>query len=72
MKERTHLDHAIASVREIESALNDNVGLIEMGEEEGDAGIVAEAEAALAALRDTAEKKQLESLLSGEADGNDA
>lgn len=72
MKERTHLDHAIQSVRVIESALNDNIGLIEMGEEEGDAGIVAEAEAALVDLRNAAEKKQLESLLSGEADGNDA
>ncbi len=72
MKERTHLDHAIQSVREIESALNDNIGLIEMGEEEGDAAVVAEAEAALADLRNAAEKKQLESLLSGEADGNDA
>ncbi len=72
MKERTHLDYAIRSVREIESALNDNIGLIEMGEEEGDATVVAEAEAALADLRNAAEKKQLESLLSGEADGNDA
>lgn len=72
MKERTHLDHAIQAVRAIESALGDNVGLIEMGEEEGDASVVADAEAALAVLRDATEKKQLESLLSGEADGNDA
>lgn len=72
MKERTRLQGQIDNVKSIESSLSDNIGLIEMGEEEGDAGIVAEAEAALAELKITARKKQLESLLSGEADGNDA
>ena len=72
MKERTRLQGQIDNVKSIESKLSDNIGLIEMGEEEGDAGIVAEAESALAELKITARKKQLESLLSGEADGNDA
>jgi peptide chain release factor 2 len=72
MKERTRLQGQIDNVKSIESTLSDNIGLIEMGEEEGDAGIVAEAESALAELKITARKKQLESLLSGEADGNDA
>jgi peptide chain release factor 2 len=46
--------------------------LIELGESEGDSQIVAEAEANLEKLRDEAQKRELESLLSGEADGNDA
>jgi peptide chain release factor 2 len=46
--------------------------LIEMGEAEGEPEIVAEAEASLEALRARAAKIELESLLSGEADGNDA
>lgn len=72
MKERTTLDNRISAVREIETTLKDNIELIQLGEEEGDDGIVREAEAGLEKLRVSAEKKQLESLLSGEADGNDA
>lgn len=72
MRERTTLAARIDAVRAVENALNDNVGLIEMGEAEGDAGIVAESERALLALRDEAAKKELESLLSGEADANEA
>ena len=54
----------------MEREVADNVGLIELGTEENDAAIVAEAEAGLARLRDQAAAKRLESLLSGEADGN--
>jgi peptide chain release factor 2 len=42
-----------------------------LGEAEGDDGIVKEAEATLEKLRDEAAKRELESLLSGEADAND-
>ncbi len=72
MQERTKLDQAIQAVREIETGINDNSELIEMGEEEGDAAIVKEAETALKELKVIADKKQLESLLSGEVDGNNA
>lgn len=72
MKERTALDSQIARIRHIETTLNDNVELIAMGEEEGDEVIVSDAEKALLALNTYAEKYQLESLLSGEADTNDA
>jgi len=51
--------------------LADNVELIEMGEAEGDADVVAEAESAIRALRDRAAQKEIEALLDGEADGND-
>lgn len=72
MKERTKLESAISGVRTIETSVNDNVELIEMGEEEGDSEIIKEAENSLKSLKKEADKKQLESLLSGEVDGNDA
>jgi peptide chain release factor 2 len=48
------------------------VGLIELGELEGDQGIVAEAEKALVKLKADVAEQELETLLSGEADGNDS
>lgn len=72
MKERNQLEQKINAVRAVESGMNDSAELIAMGEEEGDASIVKEAEASLNAWRVKAEKMQLESLLSGEADSNDA
>ena len=45
--------------------------LVELGEAEGDADVVAEAEVALAQLRNQAVKAELNTLLSGEADAND-
>ena len=71
MRERTRLDGALQSFRDIEQELSDTVELIELGEAEADADVVAEAESALAALRDNVARRELESLLSGEADGND-
>merc|ERR1711991_390555 len=58
-------------ITSLQTELNDAVELIELGEMEGDTDVVSEAEAAIAALVPMAEKRQLESLLSGEADGND-
>ena len=71
MRERQHLDDAINGLKRLESQLSDNLELIEMGEEEGDTGIVTEAEAALKELRTEVTRQQIESLLSGEADSND-
>jgi peptide chain release factor 2 len=59
-------------VRELEAGIRDNSELIELGAAEGDDAIVKEAEQALLALRDTASRYQIETLLSGEADSNDA
>jgi peptide chain release factor 2 len=59
-------------VRAIENNLNDQIGMIEMAEAEGDASLVAEAEKSLLAIKDDVAKRELESLLSGELDGNDA
>jgi peptide chain release factor 2 len=72
MRERQALVDANATYRTITQDLQDNIDLIELGEAEGDAGVVAEAEAALKALAEKAAQKELEALLDGEADGNDA
>jgi peptide chain release factor 2 len=71
MRDRQGLSDQIAVYRRIEGELNDNVELIELGEAEGDQSIVADAEAALRTLGAYAAEKELESLLNGEADGND-
>ncbi|WP_340162203.1 peptide chain release factor 2 [uncultured Hoeflea sp.] len=71
MRERQQLDDAINGLKRLESQLSDNLELIEMGEEEGDSGIVSEAEAALKELRTEVTRQQIGSLLSGEADSND-
>lgn len=71
MKERTRLDKKVSSVLDIEQMLNDNIELIDMGESEGDEAIVRESEDILEKLKAKVERRQLESLLSGEADGND-
>ena len=70
-RERAHLDNAIKSYSALERELDDALTLIELGEAEGDQGSVAEAEAQLKDLRARAAKRELESLLSGEADAND-
>ena len=71
MRERTRLDGAIEKVRAIERELDDALGLIELGEAEGDDDVVAETTASLEALRAEVARQELETLLSGEADVND-
>ncbi len=71
MRERQQLEDSIAAIGTLEQELSDNVELIALGEEEGDDSVVAEAEAALGALNAEATRRQVETLLSGEADGND-
>jgi peptide chain release factor 2 len=72
MRERNQLDQAIQSYDRIERTLADNVELIELAEAEGDQGMVTEAEGTLAKLRQEAKARELDTLLSGEADHNDA
>lgn len=71
MRERQQLENAIASLTKLEATLEDNVGLIELGEEEGDEEVITDAEKALQALRKETRVLEVETLLSGEADGND-
>ncbi len=71
MRERQALSDAVAEYRAMESELKDQVEMIELAEMEGDDEMVAEAEAALATLKDKAAKAELKALLNGEADAND-
>ena len=71
MRERQHLDDAMSAVRGLENELSDALGLIELAEAEGDSAMIGEAENAIAELLKRAEQQRLESMLSGEADGND-
>ncbi len=71
MRERQGLDDSIRAIKGFSQALDDNVGLIELGEEEGDQGVVSEAETALRSLKGEIAARQIEALLSGEADAND-
>ncbi len=71
MRDRQVLVDKLATYKAIESGLNDNVELIELGEMEDDQEVVSEAEAALKDLVATAAAKELEALLDGEADSND-
>ena len=71
MRERQVLSDSIDATTSLQTDLQDNIDLIELGEMEEDAEVVAEAEAAIKALRETAEQKEIEALLNGEVDGND-
>ena len=71
MRERQKLDTALSAVKALQNELADATGLIEMAEAEGDAAMVADAEASITALARRAEQQRLASMLSGEADGND-
>ena len=71
MRARQQLERSIAEFGRLERELADNVELIELGEAEEDDDIVVEAESALQALARDAQRREVEALLSGEADGND-
>jgi len=72
MRKRQDLDARISAVLRLEQTIDDNVGLIELGELEGDYAIVTEVEKALTKLQVEVAEQELETLLSGEADGNDS
>ncbi|MDE0254819.1 MAG: peptide chain release factor 2 [Rhodospirillaceae bacterium] len=71
MRERTATEKRLAGFRALEQEFEDTLELIALAEEEEDAETLDDAEKALTALQAVAAKRQLESLLSGEADGND-
>ena len=72
MRERNRLDGAINAIQDMERELREQIEMVELAEMEADGEVLAEAEAALLALGEAAAKKELESLLSGEADMNDS
>jgi peptide chain release factor 2 len=72
MRERTQVQAAVESVTGIENRLDEAVELLELAEAEGDAAVAAEAEKTLHELKALSATRELESLLSGEADKNDS
>jgi len=72
MRERGRLAEQIDGVKRLERDVADALGLIELAEAEGDADTANAATADLERLAAEAKKREIESLLSGEADANDA
>jgi len=72
MQERTALEDRLTSIARIERELDDQLTMIELGEAENDQGVIGEAEAALTRLKGDVARRELEALLSGEADANDS
>src|SRR5437762_7022723 len=72
MQERTALEDQLTAIARIEQELDDQLTMIELGEAEKDQKTVADAEAALRKLKAEVARRELEALLSGEADANDS
>jgi peptide chain release factor 2 len=71
MQERTALEDQLTSIGRIERELDDQLTMIELGEAEKDQKVITEAEEALRKLKADVARRELEALLSGEADPND-
>ncbi len=71
LRERTRVENLITSFDRITTRFKDGLELHELAEGEGDAAMMAEAQATLEALVKEIGTMELEALLSGEADGND-
>src|SRR5262249_18284391 len=71
MRERDALDDQLKAIGRVEQELEDQLTLLELGEAEKDKKTIAEAEAALKRLKVEVTRRELEALLSGEADAND-
>ncbi|MCL8382395.1 MULTISPECIES: peptide chain release factor 2 [Xanthobacter] len=72
MQERTSLEDGLGAIDRVERDLADNIELIDLGESEGDEGVISEAAASLDGLKAELARRELEALLSGEADSNDS
>ncbi len=71
MRERTDLEERLSSLARFERELEDAVTLVELGEAESDEATEQEGLEILRRLKAEAARRQLEALLSGEADSND-
>ena len=72
MRERIGLENGLKVIDQLTVDLTDNMELLELGILEDDDEIIFEAEAALQAVHQIALKEEKQTLLSGEADTNDA
>ncbi|MEN3167718.1 peptide chain release factor 2 [Gluconobacter sp. OJB] len=71
MRERTTLANQIEGVQQIEAEVEGTLELVELAEMEGDDSLVQDAVRTLRAIAEDVRKREIESLLSGEADSND-
>jgi peptide chain release factor 2 len=72
MRERNQLASQTEGVRKLEAEVADTAELIKLAEAEGDQAMASDGMNALRALAAEAKRREIESLLSGEADINDA
>jgi peptide chain release factor 2 len=72
MRERNQLASGIEAVERLETEVTDALDLAELAEAEGDVAMVADAVRSLRSMAEEAKRREIESLLSGEADSNDA
>jgi peptide chain release factor 2 len=72
MRERNRLASQTEGLSRLEAELDETLELIGLAEADGDAEMAREGVAALSALAAEAKRREIESLLSGEADANDA
>ena len=71
MQERNALEDQLNAIGRIEQDLDDNLTMIELGETEKDQSVIEDSERALQKLKVEAARRELEALLSGEADAFD-
>lgn len=71
LRERNHLDEMITGYEQLEQDFIDNLELAEMAESEKDDAMQEDAENALRTIATSLKKLEIDSLLSGEADGYD-
>ena len=71
MRERTDLEERLNSLSRFERELEDAITLVELGEMESDESTEQEGIASLKGLKQEAERRHIEALLSGEVDAND-
>jgi len=72
MRERNRLASQTEGLLKLEAEMADNYELIELAEAEQDSAMVEDGLRALRTLADDVKRREIESLLSGEADANDA
>jgi peptide chain release factor 2 len=72
MRERNQLAEQMEGLRKLGGEVADTLELIALAEADGDTEMAAEGTAGLRALAEEAKRREIESLLAGEADANDA
>jgi len=72
MRDRNQIASRIEGVQKLQSEVADTLELVAMAEADDDEPMVADGLTSLRALADEAKRREIESLLSGEADANDS